>query len=254
MRAIISTAIIAVGIMSMVFMLTAGLATAQDQGNNTNTTSNAGGGGEGGVGFLPTNVFQDNGQIVVTITKDGQPIDGPVVVVPPTEPGGNGTIITPGDNTTGDGGNVTIIEPNGNVTEVPGGDVTVVDNSTVVIAPDDRNVTETPGNVTIIDPPQQPVDAGNGTCTCQDQNGTSGSGGGGIPPVTVIPAPGQDVTTQPAGNATDGGADGGNVTDAGGSGGGNGSGDAGGTGGNSTGVTTPPLVPEGNNTNTNSTG
>ena len=35
--------------------------------------------------FLPTNVFQDNGQIVVTVTKNGEQSSGPVIVVPPNK-------------------------------------------------------------------------------------------------------------------------------------------------------------------------
>lgn len=193
--------------------------------------------------FLPTSVFQDDKQIVTIVTKSGEAPKGPVVVVPNPEGGKNGTIITPGDNKTAENGNVTIIEPNGNVTEVHGGNVTVVDNNTVVVAPPDRNVTTTPGNVTVIDPPAPAKNEtgnnnNNNTCTCQNQ--TTPSGNGSIPPVQITPAPGQNVTisnNNGSGNQS-------NVTPNVPK---NGTIPSGGEPGK--GVLTPPMVPNGNNTN-----
>jgi hypothetical protein len=197
MKTIIAFAAIALALVSTGFMTTS---TIRAQGNATASQTQA-----QQVPFLPTSVFQDDKQIVTIVTKQGEAPKGPIVVVPNPEGGKNGTIITPGENKTAENGNVTIIQPNGNVTEVHGGNVTVVDNNTVVVAPPDRNVTVTPGNVTIIDPPTQPVKNETGsngnnnqTCSCQNQN-QSGSGSA-IPPVRVIPAPGQTVETQPANN------------------------------------------------------
>jgi len=149
----------------------------------------------------------------------------------------------------------TVISQNGTVTVVPGGNVTVIDNNTVVVAPPKDNVTTTPTNVTIITPDNQTVTTtpSNVTvvdpalpkpCGCNQTNNTGGNvtqpAQPQIPPVTIIPAPGQNVTTQepipapiplPQPPAT-------NVT-----------------GGNTTAPTNPPFVPNaGNTTNTNGTG
>jgi hypothetical protein len=195
MKTIIAFTAIAVALLSVGFTTTS---TIRAQSNATASQPQQ-------IPFLPTSVFQDDKQIVTIVTKSGQAPTGPVVVIPNPEGGKNGTILTPGDNKTAENGNITIIQPNGNITTVPGGNVTVVDNNTVVVAPPDRNVTTTPGNVTVIDPPAPtPVknETGNGssnhtnTCTCQ-QNQSNGSS---IPPVQVIPAPGQDVTVNSGGN------------------------------------------------------
>lgn len=174
--------------------------------------------------FLPTNVFQDDKTIVTTVTKNGQPSTGPVVVIPPGPEGGkNGTIIN--TNTTANQNTTVVIQPNGNITQVPNANVTVVDNNTVVIAPvtdnvtttptnvtvitpNNETVTTTPGNVTVVDPvvptPPQPTNTtSNQTCSCQN-NQTSG-GNVTIPPVVVTPAPGQEVTTNNASNTGAGG-------------------------------------------------
>lgn len=150
---------------------------------------------------LPLQTFQDENHIVITITKNGEPPQGPIVIIPPQPGSGNenGTIITPGENVTAENpGNVTVITPGGNVTEIPG-NITNAGNDTIIIAPPDRNITETPGNVTVIDPPRPPVvnETPATPCTC---NQTQPS----IPPVTITPAPGQNVTTlpHPSENAT----------------------------------------------------
>lgn len=139
---------------------------------------------------LPLQTFQDENHIVITITKNGEPPQGPIVILPPSPGNENGTILTPGENSTAENpGNVTVISPGGNVTEIPG-NITAAGNDTVIIAPPDRNITETPGNVTVIDPPRPPVvnETVPAPCTC---NQTQPS----IPPVIVTPAPGQNVTT-----------------------------------------------------------
>lgn len=147
---------------------------------------------------LPVETYQNDNHIVITVTKNPEVPPGPIIVIPPPEgTNGNGTIITPGENVSaGNPGNITIITPGGNVTEVPSANDTVtrVDNETVVITPPDRNITETPANVTVIDPPPHPAQLpvieqpAAAPCKC---NQTS------IPPVTITPAPGQNVTTLP---------------------------------------------------------
>lgn len=145
----LATAIIAsIAIVTILTMVIPKAAIAQIESNNGNSTLTR----TNNEGHLPTAIFQDNDKIVVAISKTGETPTGPIIIVPPVN-GGNGTIITPGENVTGGGGNVTVIEPSGNVTEIPNGNVTVIDNETVVIAPPDRNITETPANVTVIDPP-----------------------------------------------------------------------------------------------------
>lgn len=179
--------------------------------NETQTTNND----------LPVSTFQDEHHIITTVTKSGEPPSGPIVIIPPNQTNTNGSVITPGDNNTVviDNGTVTevpasndtvIIQPDGNVTTVPDANVTVVDNSTVVIAPPDRNVTTIPDNITVIGPPATELPPVK-NCTCQQQNNTEQPvpGQPTIPPVQVIPAPGQNVTinqpenqTQPAENQT----------------------------------------------------
>lgn len=178
-------------------------------GNMTNPTESTG-------NHLPVSTVQDDRLIVTTVTKNGEPPTGPIVVIPPEpdKPKDNGTILTPGGNvtapsgnvttpaenvtTTPGGGNVTVISPGGNVTEIPG-NITAIGNDTIIITEPGRNITETPGNVTVIDPPvgqtEQPATPAN--CTCNQQPAP-------IPPVTITPAPGQNVTTipHPAENAT----------------------------------------------------
>jgi len=243
MKAIIAFAAIALALMSTGFMTTS---TIRAQGNATASTTQ-----QQQIPFLPTTIFQDDKQIVTTITKSGEAPTGPIVVIPSPEGGKNGTILTPGENKTAENGNVTIIQPNGNVTEVPGGNVTVIDNNTVVVAPPDRNVTTTPGNVTIIDPPTPtPVknETGNNnnqTCTCQQNQ----SGSGSIPPVQVIPAPGQNVTVNGGNNNNNGSGNQTNVTPNVPK---NGTIPSGGP--NNTAIQTPPLVPNNGNNGTNTNG
>ena len=83
--------------------------------------------------------------------------------------------------------NTVVIPPNGTIIEVPG-NITQVDNNTVVITPDNETVTTTPGNVTVIDPPAPEP------CACPPV--TEEQPAPGIPPVTVQPAPGQEVITE----------------------------------------------------------
>ena len=83
--------------------------------------------------------------------------------------------------------NTVVIPPNGTIIEVPG-NITQVDNNTVVITPDNETVTTTPGNVTVIDPPVPEP------CGCPPIEVEQPAPG--IPPVTVQPAPGQEVITQ----------------------------------------------------------
>jgi hypothetical protein len=87
--------------------------------------------------------------------------------------------------------NTVVIPPNGTVIEVPG-NITQIDNDTVIITPDNETVTPLPGNVTVITPPEpQPCGcpvAGNETSEEPSEEG--------IPPVTVQPAPGQEVITE----------------------------------------------------------
>lgn len=167
---------------------------------------------------LPVHTVQDDHLIVTTVTKNGETPTGPIVVIPPEpdKPNDNGTILTPGENvtapggnvtapgenvTTPGGGNVTVISPGGNVTEIPG-NITIIGNDTVIITEPGRNITEVPispsENITVIGPPitneTQPATPANCTCNQPAQ----------IPPVTITPAPGQNVTTipHPAENAT----------------------------------------------------
>lgn len=157
-------------------------------------------------GFASIKTTQTTDYISILVTKNPeesappQP-DVPIVIVPGD--GENGTIVVPppANETAGGDNNVTIIEPDGNVTQIEDGNVTNIDNGgneTVVITPPNENVTETPGNVTVIDPPP-PEPPTEEECGCPPPaeaggNETAGGGGGTIPPVEVIPAPGQNVT------------------------------------------------------------
>lgn len=86
--------------------------------------------------------------------------------------------------------NTVVIPPNGTVIEVPG-NITQIDNDTVIITPDNDTVTDLPGNVTVITPPEPEP------CGCPVAgNETSEEPAAGIPPVTVQPAPGQEVITE----------------------------------------------------------
>lgn len=145
----------------------------------------------GGVANMET--VNDGNHTVITITKNGTVAPGPIIVIPPTENNGtgNGTIIIPGENQSQ--GNVTVVEPAGNVTEVPHGNVTVVNNDTVVVTTDNSTVTPVPGNVTVITPPEpKPCACANQTTQPATQPAST------IPPVQVIPAPGQNVTINQA--------------------------------------------------------
>src|SRR5215831_11495195 len=144
---------------------------------------------------LPVETVQNDNLIITTVHKNGQPLpEQPIIILPPEKPGENATIETPSNNET------TVIQPGGNVTEFPG-NVTNVDNETVIITPPDRNITEVPispdQNITVIGPPvhNESQPAQQPPCTCQNQSNTQP--GNEIPPVQVIPAPGQNVTTHP---------------------------------------------------------
>ena len=103
--------------------------------------------------FADVQVVQDANQIVVTITKEGAPVEpGPIIV-----DNENGTITEPSTD------NVTIIEPAGNITEVPDANVTIIDNTTVVVAPENETVSETPGGAVVIDAPCGCPPSGNET-------------------------------------------------------------------------------------------
>ena len=202
-----SSIILAAIVVLSAISLSATSVMAQDQ--NTSISSMAG-------GFAQITTTQTDNQIIITITKDtsftpptegeggtGTPEtpDGPIIIIPDPGGSGNGTIITPGENTTlppegnitvpSQGGNVTIVEPGGNVTQIePPTNVTVIDNDTVVIAPPDQPVTETPGNVTVIDPPVT-TEEGNITGDCGCPIGIEGA-----PPDIQFP-PMSNITSTP---------------------------------------------------------
>lgn len=132
-------------------------------GNNT-TNNNTGTPILGGIATL--NTVQEEGKIQFTITKNAIKNE------------------------------TTVISQNGTVTEVPGGNVTVVDNGTVVVAPDNSTVSTTPTNVTVIEPPATTNQTTAAPCNCSQQQQPGGQAG--IPPVQVVPAPGQNVTVNQA--------------------------------------------------------
>lgn len=143
------------------------------------------------------NETQASGNTTAAATPTGTPILGGVANLQVTTNSDNQLTVEVTKATANN--ETTVISSNGTVTEVPGGNVTIVDNGTVVIAPNGTDVSTTPSNVTVIVPPNA-TNTGNQSqpCTCNqtqpqpqptEQNGT-------IPPVTIIPAPGQNVTTQ----------------------------------------------------------
>ena len=89
----------------------------------------------------------------------------------------------------------TVIPPNGTIIQVPG-NVTVSDNDTVIITSPNDTITEIPGNVTVITPPV-PEPCG---CPVVNETAPAPAGNetaGGIPPVLITPAPGQNITEVP---------------------------------------------------------
>lgn len=152
--------------------------------------------------FASVKTTQNKDYISILVTKNPSEAappapDVPVIIVPGE--GENGTIVVPDENQTNGGGNVTVIDPAGNITQIPDGNVTIIDNDTVIVAPPDENITETPGNVTVIDP-EPPLPPTPEECGCPpaagggNETAPAGNETGGIPPVEVIPAPGQNVT------------------------------------------------------------